>query len=326
MKKIKLIFHGFGRIGRSIFRKVASNKKFQIVGINEINPDPKNIAYTYNFGSLVKNNPKKYGKIEYKNKKFYLKGKHFNYYNYYSPDELIKIKDKCDVIIDSTGVSDNSQNWRKLISKKQNLKILFTWHHPISEFLMAIAANENKLKKKYKFISSSICDVVAIAPYLKFLDENFKIVNGHITTVHPILSYQNLLTNKSISWSSPGNIYSHYSLGRSALNNLIPKPTSVLETMKPSIDTFDVNRLKCFSYRVPTHIVGSSDINLVFEKNFTVNEINKLIEKKSKNQKFKIFSINAEPKVSLDYFDNEHSFIYDKPWSSKSGKLFHSVL
>ena len=37
MKKIKLIFHGFGRIGRSIFRKVASNKKFPIVGINEIN-------------------------------------------------------------------------------------------------------------------------------------------------------------------------------------------------------------------------------------------------------------------------------------------------
>ena len=57
-----------------------------------------------------------------------------------------------------------------------------------------------------------------------------------------------------------------------------------------------------------------------------INEINKLIEKKSKNQKFKIFSINAEPKVSLDYLDNEHSFIYDKPWSSKSGELFHSVL
>ena len=42
-KKIKVIFHGFGRIGRSIFRKIISDKKFDIIGINEINPDPNNI-------------------------------------------------------------------------------------------------------------------------------------------------------------------------------------------------------------------------------------------------------------------------------------------
>ena len=48
--------------------------------------------------------------------------------------------------------------------------------------------------------------------------------------------------------------------------------------------------------------------------------------KSSKNQKFKIFSTNSEPKVSLDYFNDEHSLIYDIPWSSKVGNLFHSVI
>ena len=61
-------------------------------------------------------------------------------------------------------------------------------------------------------------------------------------------------------------------------------------------------------------------------KNFSVKSINELLLKSSKNQKFKIFSTNSEPKVSLDYFNNEHSLIYDIPWSSKVGNLFHSVI
>ena len=325
-KKIKVLFHGFGRIGRSIFRKIISDKNFDVVGINEINPDPNNIAYTHNYSTLVTSNPKKFGIIRYKNKKFYIKNTSFNYYNKSQVHDLYFIKEKYDIIIDTTGRGDNGKDWKSFVKKKKNIKVLFTFHHPVSEFLMVIGANENKLKKQYQLISSSICDVVAIAPYLKLLDKHFKIISGHITTVHPVLSYQNLLSNKSISWSSPGNTYSHYALGRAAINNLIPKPTSVLKTMKPSIDTFDMNRLRCFSFRVPTQIVGSSDINLIFEKNFSVKSINQLLIKSSKNQKFKIFSTNSEPKVSIDYFNDEHSLIYDIPWSSKVGNLFHSVI
>ena len=324
-KKIKVLFHGFGRIGRSIFRKIISDNKFDIIGINEINPDPKNIAYTHNYSSIVTSNPKRYGKLQYKNKSFYIKNKSISYYNISEVKNLNTIKEKYDVLIDTTGRGNNSKDWKTFI-KKKNVKVLFTFHHPVSEFLMVIGANENKFNKKYKLISSSICDVVAIAPYLKLLDKHFKIVCGHITTVHPVLSYQNLLSNKSISWNSPGNTYSHYALGRAAINNLIPKPTSVLKTMKPSIDTFDTNILRCFSYRVPTQIVGSSDINLVFKKNFSVKQINQILEKEVKKQRFKIFSINEEPKVSLDYFNDEHSLIYDLPWSSKTGNLFHSVI
>ena len=325
-KKIKVLFHGFGRIGRSIFRKIISDKKFEIVGINEINPDPNNIAYTHNYSSLVLSNPKKYGTLKYKNKKFFINNTSLKYYNISEVELLHNIKDSYDVLIDTTGRGDNGKAWKLFIKKKKNVKVLFTFHHPNSEFLMVIGSNENKFQNKFRLISSSICDVVAIAPYLKLIDKHFKIVSGHITTVHPVLSYQNLLSNKSISWNSPGNTYSHYALGRAAINNLIPKPTSVLKTMKPSIDTFNTDILRCFSYRVPTQIVGSSDINLVLKKNFTIQAINKIIKLETKKQKFKIFSTNNEPKVSLDYFNDEHSLIYDMPWSSKTGNLFHSVI
>ena len=45
--------------------------------------------------------------------------------------------------------------------------------------------------KKDKVISMSICDTTAIAPIVKKIDQKFKILNGHITTLHPWLNYQN---------------------------------------------------------------------------------------------------------------------------------------
>jgi len=47
---------------------------------------------------------------------------------------------------------------------------------------------------------------------------------------------------------------------------------------------------------------------------------------KKKNQKFKIFDINFLPKVSSDYYTNEHSLIYDHNWTSKSGNMLHVVI
>jgi len=88
-KQIKVLFHGFGRIGRSIFRQIATDKKFSIVGINEINPDPKNISYTYNFDSIVRSDLKRYGQIKYENKKFKLNKQLFNYYNFSQVERLI---------------------------------------------------------------------------------------------------------------------------------------------------------------------------------------------------------------------------------------------
>ena len=74
----------------------------------------------------------------------------------------------------------------------------------------------------HHLIASSICDATAIAPITKLINDNFKIISGYVTTLHPWLSYQNLMDGPSSSWSVPGEIYHHYALGRSSIGNLIP--------------------------------------------------------------------------------------------------------
>ena len=47
--KLKVGINGFGRIGRAILRNNLEKKYFDIVHINDINPDINNLAYLIKF-------------------------------------------------------------------------------------------------------------------------------------------------------------------------------------------------------------------------------------------------------------------------------------
>ena len=49
---IRVGINGLGRIGRAIFRVNQLKKYFDVVVINDINPDIDNIAYTLNYDTL----------------------------------------------------------------------------------------------------------------------------------------------------------------------------------------------------------------------------------------------------------------------------------
>ena len=127
--------------------------------------------------------------------------------------------------------------------------------------------NEKKFdKKKHHLISSSICDAVAISPILNLINNNFKINNGTILTLHPWLAYQNLVDGPSRSFAYPGEIVENFSLGRASTEALISKKTScvyAIDNVMPGM----INKISSMSFRVPTQIVSSAYIYLTFKKN-----------------------------------------------------------
>ena len=52
MTKLRVGIHGLGRIGRAVFRIQHDCREFDLVLINEINPDIHNLAYLLNYDSL----------------------------------------------------------------------------------------------------------------------------------------------------------------------------------------------------------------------------------------------------------------------------------
>ena len=63
--------------------------------------------------------------------------------------------------------------------------------------------NDHEIKPKHRTISNSICDANAIAHLLAHFEKEYSIINGSVTTLHPFLSYQNLLDGAVRSPSYP---------------------------------------------------------------------------------------------------------------------------
>ena len=124
----------------------------------------------------------------------------------------------------------NLINAREL--KKQGVKWCIVTHSPEASMVdktIIMGVNEDTINPGVDLLfSSSICDANAFVPVMHTLDQHLEIDHGFLTTLHPWLSYQNLLDGPSISYATPGEIYDHYALGRSSVGALITKTTSAI--------------------------------------------------------------------------------------------------
>ena len=324
-RKYRIGINGFGRIGRSIFRSNITKDMFDIVVINDINPDSSNIAYQLNYDTLYDRLEKSYDAFDDK----ITCGEHeVSICHHNLIDNVDWDKYKVDVIIDASGVLENVKHSRNVFDKTKVKKIVVTHSPDNVDFTLILGVNEEKYNNsKHSLISSSICDATAIAPVFKKIDDEYGIVSGYVTTLHPWLNYQNLMDGPASSWSVPGQIYHHYALGRSAIGNMIPKPTSALDATFKVFENLDSTMIGSFSYRTPTTIVGTADITLNLKTSTTANEIKHLFEMSESQQEWKIFHNNLEPLVSLDFKKSEYSAIVDHRWTDIiSGNVLKLVL
>ena len=310
-KKIKVGLNGLGRIGRHIFKMCIDDPMIEIVGINEVNPDLNNWVYTLNYDSIYGQSKHK---AEIKNKKI-ICNKRSIFTSMCKDISQVKWKDwGAKIIIDASGVLQNTLKSKTIIKNNIAEKIIFTNSPDNIDFTMILGVNENEYKpKKHHLIGASICDATAIAPVSKIIDSLFKVKLGYVTTLHPWLSYQNLMDGPSSSWSVPGEVYHHYALGRSATGNMIPKPTSAMDAVFKVLPSITRN-IGSFSYRTPTQIIGSADLSFLIEKSTNKEEIIKALIDFQNSQKYPILKLTNKPLVSMDYIGEKFSAIVDTRW------------
>lgn len=325
---IKIGINGFGRIGRSIFRNNLEKNTFTVVAINDINPDIDNIVYTLNYDTLYDRCPVRFrveGNYIVSDEGHKIKVSHLN-----SIDEVSWKEAGADLVIDSSGVYTNVTKAQNLISSKQ-VKKVFVTHCPNNvDFTMVLGANETDLNvDKHHVISTSICDATAIAPVMKAVANKFGIQSGYVTTLHPWLNYQNLMDGPASSWSVPGQIYHHFALGRAAIGNMIPKPTSAITASCAVLTKEGITEeiIGSYSYRTPTAIVGTADITLNLKNSATKEGVMSMFQKMQDDQKWDIMHNNLEPLVSLDFKKSRYSAVIDHRWTNvMQGNMLKLVL
>lgn len=304
---IRIGINGFGRIGRALTRILLNSSDIQLVVINELDSDIANLAYLLKYDTL-------YGRLSMN----VFAEKHSlvvndNFIPVFSTKKITDVEwgdFNLDVLIESSGVGDNVGSAHELISKKIVPKVVVTNASLNVDKTIIIGVNEFEYDSSiHHVISSSICDANAVAPLLNLVDKNWGIEAVFLTTLHPWLSYQNLLDGPVSSILSPGHSWGDYSLGRASASNLIPKDTTAgvaTSVVLPHLSGV----IEALSFRVPTHIVSASDLAIKLKKATTTFEVNRCFEEKAKKYPH-VFCLEKEALVSSDYIGAQQSCIVD---------------
>lgn len=304
---------GFGRIGRAVFRANLERKLFDVVAINDINPDINNLCYLLNYDSH-------YGRLTpgatVEDGNLNVHGQTIRILHHHSVHDVPWEELDVDVVIDSSGIYNNVLAAHDLIGRVR--KVVITHSPDEVDHTIIFGANEETYNPaKHHVVSSSICDAVSVAPVLKLVDEAFGVQTGFLTTLHPWLSYQNLLDGPSVSWASPDQIYAHYAVGRASVGTLIPKPTSAIQAVSRVLPRMGT-ALQCMSFRVPTPVVGAANLVLALEKDTTIEQVRAMFEAAMADQVDHFIKLSDEPLVSVDFMRTPFSAVVDQRWTNMS--------
>jgi glyceraldehyde 3-phosphate dehydrogenase len=314
-KTVRLGLNGLGRIGRAVFRIAEARPEVEVVAINELNPDNRNLAY------LLKNDST-YGRLNKSvvadTESIAVDERRIPVYHERNIDKVRWADAGVELIVDSSGSADNLIQVRHVHKSVRN--VIVTNAPDVDDVTAAVFGcnAESVDPRAHRIISSSICDAVAFTPIAKELHERLGIAHGHLTTLHPWLATQNLLDNPFGRWHDPGEFFSNYVLGRAAPGNLLPKTTTAISASMKVIPDI-AKTVACFSFRVPTNIVTTAVFVFVADRKTTAEEIQSIFTAYERTQTHKIIRNNFEPLISSDFTGEEYSAILDHRWTSVVG-------
>lgn len=280
---MKVAINGFGRIGRIVFSLLEEVDNVEVVAINDLT-SAKELAYLLKYDSVHRKNSYV---VSYHEDYLLINNKKIKVFNEANIDALPWKELEVDYVLECTGKFTKEDLALKHIEAGARKVIVSA---PCKGDVKTIVynVNENILDGTEKVISAASCTTNCLAPVLKVLDDNFKVLRGFMTTVHAYTNDQVIL-----DVSHKKGIESRR--GRAAALNIIPTETgaaSAIGKVLPSLD----GKLSGSAMRVPVSDGSVIDLTLELDKKVTKEEINNVF-KESINE---TLNYTEDPIVSSD--------------------------
>lgn len=300
--KKRIVIHGFGRIGRAFFRICSNDPEIEVVAINDFYLTPKEVHYLIKYDSVYGVFP---GTVMLVDNHLIVDGKTISLYQNSSIQNIPLENDHIDCLIYATGDLTSLYDELTFLEHCSFYSVLtcHTVDKRVKTFYFGIE-DPNTLKSN-KIISLSTCDAAAVLPVYKLLARIFGIESASLVTLHPYLGSQNLLDGKP-----PGD---EIELGRSAINSLLPKKTSLESIMKEQCSD-DKDKIMVMSYRVPTDSVSNANMHLLLCNEVNREMLQETLSTWCRNACSGFGLYSQEQCVSIDYRCTPYSFIIDHRW------------
>ena len=295
---INIAINGFGRIGRLIL-KTGINKKIRFTAINDLT-DPQTLAHLLRWDSVHGKFP---GTIKAKKDSIIVNGKEIKITAEKDPKKLPWKKLKVDVALECTGRFRKYKAAAlhlKAGAKKVLLSATPKGTKPIKQIVIGV---NDKTYKGENIISNASCTTNCFAPMAKVINDNYKIIDGVMTTIHSYTNDQRILDGP----------HKDLRRARAAALNIVPTSTGAAKAIGEVIPELK-GKLIGSSIRVPTpdaslcHFVAE----LAGKRNLCITEeVNALFKKMSQTKYKGIIEYSDEALVSTDVIGNPHSCLFD---------------
>jgi glyceraldehyde 3-phosphate dehydrogenase len=259
----KIGINGFGRIGRNVFRVLATtDTDIEVVAINDLIP-PATLAHLLKYDSVMGKFP---GKVEAAEDGIIVDGKKIVVSAEKDPADIDWAGAGVEIVLESTGFFRDRAGIEKHLAggaKKVLLSVPSKKPEDVDATIV-YGVNHTTLTGDEKIVSNASCTTNCLGPVAKVLQETFGIKSGLMTTIHSYTNDQKII-------DAP---HSDLRRARSAAVNMIPTTTGAAKAVGLVIPELN-GKLNGMAIRVPTQ--DGSLVDLVAEldvEEVTAEEIN----------------------------------------------------
>ncbi|MFD1429704.1 MULTISPECIES: type I glyceraldehyde-3-phosphate dehydrogenase [Lacticaseibacillus] len=297
---VKIGINGFGRIGRLAFRRIfelgAKSSDIEVVAINDLT-SPAMLAHLLKYDSTHGTFP---GEVSATDNGIVVNGKEYRVYAEPQAQNIPWVKnDGVQYVLECTGFYTSAEKAQAHLDAGAERVLISAPAGKIKTIVYNV--NDDTLTADDKIVSAGSCTTNCLAPMAYFLNKDFGIEVGTMTTVHAYTSTQMLLDGPVRG----GNLRA----ARSAAVNTIPHSTGAAKAIGLVIPEL-VGKLQGHAQRVSV-VDGSLTelVSILKTKNVTADQINEAIKKHTDGNES--FGWNEDQVVSSDIIGTTYGSVFD---------------
>lgn len=286
---------GFGRIGRNVFRQVASRPEIEVAAIVDI-ADPAALAYLLEYDTIFGRYPEDVGfadgHLVIGDRRIIMRADR-------EPGETDWAALGVDIVVQATRKHRTKAECARHLERGAKRVILAsTPEHPGDMDTVIMGANDHLLGSEDRLVALGSNTSNALAPILKILDGRFGIERAMFTVVHAYTNEQRLA-------DVPGG---EFRTSRAAAENIIPTSTNsvgIIELVLPQL----AGKLAGMAMNVP--VADGSNVDLVAFLQTPTDKatVNAAIREAAASSG--VLEYTEDPVVSSDVIGNTHSAVWD---------------
>ena len=307
----RIAINGFGRIGRLTLRNLLGKKDIEVVAINDLT-DNNTLAHLFKYDTAQGTYK---GKVSADAKHITIGNKKIVALTERNPANLPWKKLKVDVVLECTGIFRTAEKAGLHLEAGAKKVVLSAPGKGDGIQTIVLGVNDGGLDIKNNIFSNASCTTNCLSPVAKIINDNWGIKYGSVNTTHGFTSDQRIQ-------DAP---HSDLRRARAATANIVPTTTGAAVATGLVVPEVS-GKLSAMAFRVPVITGSLVEVNVVLEKDVTVDQVNAVFKKMAKGKMKGVLEYNEDPIVSSDIIGNKHSSIFDSLLTNVLGGNFLKVV